>query len=152
MFLNLWGTYMTRWKTAVNEIKLWNRKTKIIVENLPGDADERIHMRKMSRSFLEAEGDGGENAILKGENRKLRKSLHLLRASYVPDTMPGVSGTWAESGCWLSVFVSKALLEHNHDHLFTHCLWLLLHYNGSGQQRLYGRYYSLKYLLSGLSQ
>lgn len=31
---------------------------------------------------------------------------------------------WAKSGL-PSIFVSKVLLEHNHAHLFLHCLWLL---------------------------
>ena len=40
-------------KIAINGIKLGIIIIKIIVENMPGDADERILMRKMSRSFLE---------------------------------------------------------------------------------------------------
>lgn len=40
-------------KIAISGIKLGIIITKIIVKNMPGDADERIHMRKMSRSFLQ---------------------------------------------------------------------------------------------------
>lgn len=40
-------------KIAINGIKLGIIITKVIVENMPGDTDERIHMRKRTGSFLE---------------------------------------------------------------------------------------------------
>ena len=40
------------------------------------------------------------------------------------------------------VFVNKVLLKPIHTHLFSCCLWLHLHYNGSIEQ-------SVKYLLPG---
>ena len=35
-------------------------------------------------------------------------------------------------------FVSKVVLEHSHEHEFTHCLLLLLHYSGRVKQLLQG--------------
>lgn len=42
----------------------------------------------------------------------------------------GLGGGGGFRSILLPVFVSKVLLEHNHTHLFTYYLWLLLHYNG----------------------
>lgn len=55
-------------ETATNGIELEIIITKITVENLPRDTDERIHMTKVSRSSLRKRRDGGENTILKGRS------------------------------------------------------------------------------------
>lgn len=62
--------------------------------------------------------------------------MYLVFLLFFPDVQNQNSanyGPWAKSGPSL-VFSEKDLLEHSHLPLFMYCLWLLLCYNGSGEQ------------------
>lgn len=49
---------------------------------------------------------------------------------YVPCTKPRIGKLWPAGQIRPTSWICKSLLEHSHTHLYLHCLWLLLYYDG----------------------